>query len=259
VADHHTYFVTGKAWRFAVWTHNEYSPTFFANQAFHFMIRDNTTDTMLFMGRVDDPTQAENDLEPSFVATAAPALPGDYNLDRSVDAADYALWRNSVGNSVTAFSSADGNGNGKIDQPDYQVWRANFGRTLPAVAPPIAASASVDPATAPDQASSLAEEVQRHSLKMKRREAAPSPLASDALFALFGLQPRPRQVAATSPRSFAMPTHTSGNANLLVAVDRVFGDRNNTPPNDEALDAVLIEETDVIVRSRALAVILANL
>jgi hypothetical protein len=180
VADHHTYFVTGKAWRFAVWTHNEYSPTFFADHAFNFMIRDNTTDTMLFMGRVDDPTQAENELEPSFVTALDPALPGDYNFDRSVDAADYVTWRNSMGNTVTAFSGADGNGNGKVDQPDYQVWRANFGRTLPAAAPPIATAASVDAATGPNGA--LINPGVDHSQSPKTR----SPVASDALLPYSG-------------------------------------------------------------------------
>jgi hypothetical protein len=58
-------------------------------------------------------------------------LPGDYNLDESVDAADYSVWRNSFGMMVTPFSGADGSGNGTVDQDDYDVWRAQFGRTSP--------------------------------------------------------------------------------------------------------------------------------
>lgn len=62
---------------------------------------------------------------------AGPALPGDYNLDETVDAADYTLWRDTLGASVTQFSGADGDGDGQIDQDDYQVWVDNFGESLP--------------------------------------------------------------------------------------------------------------------------------
>ena len=61
---------------------------------------------------------------------APPALPGDYNQDNHVDAADYILWRMTLGNNVARFSGADGSGNGIVDQDDYGVWRARFGQTL---------------------------------------------------------------------------------------------------------------------------------
>ena len=44
------------------------------------------------------------------------ALPGDFNADGSVDAADYTVWRNRLGSAFTA--------------EDYQDWRANFGETI---------------------------------------------------------------------------------------------------------------------------------
>jgi glucose/arabinose dehydrogenase len=62
-----------------------------------------------------------------------PTLPGDYNGNSEVDAADYVAWRNTLGQNVTTpFSGADGDGDRRIDQGDYDVWRANFGRTLAA-------------------------------------------------------------------------------------------------------------------------------
>ena len=67
-------------------------------------------------------------------ATSPPALPGDYNQSAQVDAADYILWRNSLGTNVTPFTGADGNGNGTVDQADYNVWRANYGTAIPSVA-----------------------------------------------------------------------------------------------------------------------------
>jgi CSLREA domain-containing protein len=54
-------------------------------------------------------------------------LPGDYNFNGVVDAADVIVWRK------TAFGTndqrADGNGDGFVNQDDWHVWRANFGRT----------------------------------------------------------------------------------------------------------------------------------
>ena len=54
------------------------------------------------------------------------ALAGDYNRDGSVTAADYVLWRKTVGTSITRFAGADGDGSGKIDQPDFLRWRSGF-------------------------------------------------------------------------------------------------------------------------------------
>lgn len=52
-------------------------------------------------------------------------LAGDYNNDGAVDAADYTVWRNSLGSSGNL--AADGNGNSLIDSGDYLVWRNNYG------------------------------------------------------------------------------------------------------------------------------------
>jgi hypothetical protein len=57
-----------------------------------------------------------------------PSLPGDYNFDGKVDAADYVVWRTTYGANVSFFTGADGNGSGTIDNADYGVWRTNFGR-----------------------------------------------------------------------------------------------------------------------------------
>jgi hypothetical protein len=60
----------------------------------------------------------------------APALPGDYNRDETVDAADYVLWRKTMGSGVSTFDGADGEGSGYVDQDDYPVWTENFGEEL---------------------------------------------------------------------------------------------------------------------------------
>jgi hypothetical protein len=53
---------------------------------------------------------------------------GDYNRNRVVDAADYVVWRNTMGQSGPGLA-ADGNDNNQVDVGDYNVWRAHFGQT----------------------------------------------------------------------------------------------------------------------------------
>jgi hypothetical protein len=59
---------------------------------------------------------------------AAAFLPGDYNHDDRVDAADYNIWRKTFGSSMEL--AADGSGNQLIDLPDFDVWRRNFGTSV---------------------------------------------------------------------------------------------------------------------------------
>jgi hypothetical protein len=56
---------------------------------------------------------------------AAAFLPGDYNRDERVDAADYVLWRKTL-NSMTLLE-ADGSYNDLVDAPDYDMWRRAHG------------------------------------------------------------------------------------------------------------------------------------
>jgi hypothetical protein len=52
--------------------------------------------------------------------------PGDFSGDGKVDAADYTLWRDSLGLTVPAGTLADASGNGIVDQSDYDIWKAHF-------------------------------------------------------------------------------------------------------------------------------------
>lgn len=54
-------------------------------------------------------------------------LPGDFNDDGLVDAADYTRWRDSFGQAVTYFAGADADGNGLINATDYDIWTTNYG------------------------------------------------------------------------------------------------------------------------------------
>jgi hypothetical protein len=68
-------------------------------------------------------------LMPNVVYLTATSVPGDYNGDGTVDAADYTVWRDTLGQSVAEGTGADGSANGIIDAADYGVWRSQFGNS----------------------------------------------------------------------------------------------------------------------------------
>jgi hypothetical protein len=53
---------------------------------------------------------------------------GDYNRNGVVDAADYVLWRKTLGQMGPGLA-ADGSGNNHVDGDDFTVWRGQFGTT----------------------------------------------------------------------------------------------------------------------------------
>jgi hypothetical protein len=62
----------------------------------------------------------------SFARIFEVMLAGDYNDDGVVDAVDYTVWRNTLGQIATNLP-ADGNNNGRVDAEDYTVWKTNYG------------------------------------------------------------------------------------------------------------------------------------
>jgi hypothetical protein len=75
-------------------------------------------------------------------------VPGDYNQNGTVDAADYALWRNVLG-TAASLPNRDPGQAGNINQSDYDFWRRNFGKTGGAASGVLSASAAVpEPASA---------------------------------------------------------------------------------------------------------------
>jgi hypothetical protein len=68
----------------------------------------------------------------SLIVAVPPA--GDYNRNGVVDAADYTVWRNSLGQSA-ANLPADGTGpsgtpDGVINELDYNYWKSDFGQSV---------------------------------------------------------------------------------------------------------------------------------
>lgn len=56
---------------------------------------------------------------------ALPTLAGDFNDDGVVNAADYTVWRDTLGS--TSDSRADANNDGVVNSADYTIWTENFG------------------------------------------------------------------------------------------------------------------------------------
>ncbi len=61
----------------------------------------------------------------SFGAQIA-GVPGDYNEDDTVDAADYTSWRDNLGKNITLPNEDPGTTPGVVTQEDYLFWKAQF-------------------------------------------------------------------------------------------------------------------------------------
>jgi len=154
VAGFHTYFVGSDAWGFSVWTHNCCCdpPRVNVNRPFHYFIRDNATSSILFMGRVMDPSQTDNKLKPTVeparppAMTALPPLPdppsqamlgedgrllGDADGNRAVDFADFLIMTSNFENTTEAGDrDGDFDRNGVVDFGDFLLVAGNFGERL---------------------------------------------------------------------------------------------------------------------------------
>jgi beta-glucanase (GH16 family) len=74
-------------------------------------------------------------------------LSGDYNGDERVDAADYVVWRNMLGQAGIGLP-ADGSGNGSVGPEDYDVWKAGLGNSIESAAAMTVLYAVPEPASA---------------------------------------------------------------------------------------------------------------
>jgi PEP-CTERM motif len=72
-------------------------------------------------------------------------IPGDYNQNGIVDAADYTVWRDTL--SAGATSLTNDPTPGVVDESDYMYWRSHFGDTLGSGAGAGGAAAVPEPAT----------------------------------------------------------------------------------------------------------------
>lgn len=79
-----------------------------------------------YVGNLEADRAAFSDLD----VTYYPGVPGDYNSNGVVDAADYVLWRRAMTDS-SVFLNNEGVSPTTADQADYEFWRSRFGATTP--------------------------------------------------------------------------------------------------------------------------------
>lgn len=100
--------------------------------------------TEVFVGDGNPPVNAQGGfIQAAGSITILSTLPGDYNSDGVVDAADYTVWRDNKGNTGDDLLG-DGNGDHVVDTVDYALWRENFGNTsgVPQSPTPVTAPAA---------------------------------------------------------------------------------------------------------------------
>jgi hypothetical protein len=68
-------------------------------------------------------------MEFTFFNTVAAGAPGDYNNNGVVDAADYTVWRDHLGQTFQLPNEAPNVSPGTVDASDYSAWKAHFGAT----------------------------------------------------------------------------------------------------------------------------------
>lgn len=68
--------------------------------------------------------------DPKRIVLSAFQITGDYNLDGVVNAADYSIWRDTLGSTTDLRANGNNTGAsaGVIDAADFDAWKANFGK-----------------------------------------------------------------------------------------------------------------------------------
>lgn len=67
---------------------------------------------------------------PQYIDLGPVPLWGDYNGDGTVDAADYTVWRNNLGNSGDELQNRSPSSTGPVSSFDYAVWKGAYGESV---------------------------------------------------------------------------------------------------------------------------------
>lgn len=93
-------------------------------------VSDFGLDFMNYFGVVNLQAGSTSSLDSiEIVALQEQPLPGDFNQNGTVDAADYVLWRHND-NKPIRLPNESGLNYGSVDIEDYWFWKANFGNTV---------------------------------------------------------------------------------------------------------------------------------
>jgi len=92
--------------------------------------------------------------DPNRIVLSAFQITGDYNLDGIVNAADYTVWRDTLGSTTDLRANGDNTGAsaGVIDIADFNAWKGNFGKKATGLG---AAALASDALPAPEPGTAL--------------------------------------------------------------------------------------------------------
>jgi phospholipase/lecithinase/hemolysin len=93
------------------------------------------------------PTAAVHGILGDVASRLVAGVPGDFDTDGEVDAADLALWRTGLGKTSAVRRQGDADGNGDVDGADFLVWQRAVGTNI-VTPPPVRATAVPEPGTA---------------------------------------------------------------------------------------------------------------
>ena len=100
---------------------------------------------MYYLGINTDQGAGLVNLAIDHVSVDLPGVQGDYNNNGIVDAADYTVWRDHLGQTFALPNEGTGQTTGTVTIEDYNFWKSRFGATSGAGAG--AAAAVPEPAT----------------------------------------------------------------------------------------------------------------
>ena len=66
---------------------------------------------------------------PGWLQISTFVFAGDFNNDGTVDAADYTVWRNNLGDADEAIINYNGDGLNGVDEADFNVWKQHYGES----------------------------------------------------------------------------------------------------------------------------------
>jgi len=91
------------------------------------MSENQVTEVREWLGkRLDE--EAAKRTAPQATPSKVDDIPGDFNNDGSVDAADSTVWRDNIGKEVPVGTQGDGDFDGRVEEDDRNIWLNNYGR-----------------------------------------------------------------------------------------------------------------------------------
>jgi rhamnogalacturonan endolyase len=79
-----------------------------------------------------------------YTVSANPTIPGDFDLDGTVDEVDLGIWQQTYGmTQAQGYLPGDANGDGRVNGRDFTIWQRNYGQSQGGLAASMATSSAL--------------------------------------------------------------------------------------------------------------------